>query len=290
MADTSPQNNRTSIKLHHVLSVVFALAVTRSAAAQELGEDEVALKNGGSIRGTVVSVTPGEAVKVIEAGSTESTTYPWSEVKKVAKGKFAHHTEDAHPTSPAPKMVQVHIESSEPAELRHEIATSVGVVNGYAYGSVVSESACVSPCDQEVPAGPYFIDGDYPRTSTFQLSGDSATIVVKPGSVGRLVAGGVLLGVGLLGGAAVGIPVMAVGATGAGGVIVGVGSAMLITGIVLVATGGSSAEVKPGAPSESVTFAPVIAPAPSATEGGPVASVPDLVNPLNSVFGVRATF
>jgi hypothetical protein len=287
-------NNRPTIKLHHVLSalpIVIALAITRGVAAQELGEDEVSLKNGGSVRGTVVSVIPGESVKVIEAGATESTTYAWAEVQKVKKGKYAHHDADPHPASPDQKMVHVHVESPEPAELRHEIATSVGSVDGYTYAGVVSESACVSPCDQDVPAGPYFIDGSYPRTSTFQVSGDSATIVVKPGSTGRLWGGAVLLGVGLTGGAAVGIPLVAVGEGGAGGVVIGVGAAGLLTGIILLATSGSSAEVKAGgAESASVTFAPLIAPLPSTTENGPTASAPDVVNPSNSVFGVRGTF
>ena len=89
LARSSPKGGTVVTKTSFVLSIVLGLAIaatgTTTARAQELGEDEVALKNGGSIRGTVVAVAPGESVKIIEMGSTETRTIQWSEVAEVQK-------------------------------------------------------------------------------------------------------------------------------------------------------------------------------------------------------------
>jgi hypothetical protein len=54
-----------------------------------LGRDEVVLKNGGTIRGTVVSIEPGSKVVIVEVGSKDPRTPRWAEVADVQKNRYA---------------------------------------------------------------------------------------------------------------------------------------------------------------------------------------------------------
>jgi len=49
------------------------------------GDDEVSLKNGGMLRGTVVAVEPGAQVVIVVCG--DKRTLPWEQVGKVERGK-----------------------------------------------------------------------------------------------------------------------------------------------------------------------------------------------------------
>src|SRR3954466_16159492 len=69
--------------------VAAVLAVASAAIADDLGNDEVTLKNGGSVRGTVVSSEPGTSVKIIEMGEKTVRVIPWAQVSDVERGKYA---------------------------------------------------------------------------------------------------------------------------------------------------------------------------------------------------------
>lgn len=78
---------------HHRLPFAALAAVSllfaTSARAQDVGQDEVTLNNGGSIRGTLISSEPGTSVKILEAGQKEPRVIPWSQVSDVERGKYA---------------------------------------------------------------------------------------------------------------------------------------------------------------------------------------------------------
>ena len=78
------------IRCSFTCSILVALSLLASSAlAQDPGVDEVTLKNGGSIRGTVISSEPGTSVKILEMGSKEPRVIPWAQVGDVEKGKYA---------------------------------------------------------------------------------------------------------------------------------------------------------------------------------------------------------
>jgi len=73
------------------LSVAHADAPPAPKAAadpQGGAEDEVTLKNGGMLRGTVVVFEPQKRVVILIQGTSEQRTVPWTEVDKVERGKY----------------------------------------------------------------------------------------------------------------------------------------------------------------------------------------------------------
>lgn len=252
------------------------LALTLSAAAFADADDEVTLKNGGSVRGTVVSVEPGSRVVVLEVGAKEPRALPWAEVADVQKGKFATHGSEPGPTkagyadAPAdepaagkPGVVKIHIDADRPVQLLEEMSTSVGAVGGYLVTASQVRSVCAAPCDRVVDAsrGQQFavVGDDMPPSDAFRLSdraGD-ATIKVDSGSSGLRTGGGVLATFGILGLTA-GIPMIVIGAavdgktadtlTAAGAVATGAGAAFLAGGIAMLIVGKTKIEVTNGEP------------------------------------------
>lgn len=236
---------RRSRRTYGVAALVLALSVTSvaTAGAQELGADEVALKNGGSIRGTVVSVEPGTKVVILELGQTEPRTLTWAEVADVQKGKYApagakdetepgdagpgyksapveiaeEEEEEPAPEKSGPGVVRVHIEADEPVSLYERGGTSVVSVGRYVAAVTHARQVCNSPCDKTVDGSRgqgFFIAGDgIPESRVFKLSelGGDATLEVSAGSVGQRVGGYwmmILGGTALLGGAII-LPVAA---------------------------------------------------------------------------------
>jgi hypothetical protein len=208
-----------AMKLASIVATLV-LCVSRAAFADGLGDDEVTLKNGGSVRGTVVSVEPGTSVKILETGAEKPRVIPWMEVADVQKGKYAPATAtNVQPGTagqgyqepntavvkpkPRPAAVQpqpvetgprVHIDSPEPAQLKKFRGATYQQLGNYAITTVYVEDVCASPCDQNIPADPgaqYFVDGDFPSTGLFSLDGQgqAPTIKVKPGSIGGRVGG-----------------------------------------------------------------------------------------------------
>lgn len=210
--------------------VAAALAFAGAARADDLGNDEVTLKNGGSVRGTVVSLEPGTSVKIIEYGEKTPRVIPWGQVADVEKGKFAPKTvaqpgpagpgygtppPPSQPVAPPePKLgsrgvVRLHVESPVPARILAHEAPTVGHVGGYVFVMDRAQGVCMSPCDKVLDgsAGQTFsVHGEFPTPEPFTLaphSGDM-TLKLKPGSNGMRAGGAwaVVFGsLGVIGGA-----------------------------------------------------------------------------------------
>jgi hypothetical protein len=203
------------------LVALLGLCISTAAFADGLGDDEVTLKNGGSVRGTVISVDPGGSVKIQEAGASDPRVIPWSEVADVEKGKYAEETETVEPGSagkgyrgPPPPAndarrdthadetgPKVHIESPVKAHLKKFRGASYAQVGDYAVTTVYTEEVCTSPCDRKIPEDPgarYYVAGAFPSTGLFSLDdqGDTPTIDVKPGSTGGRIGGVLLISAG----------------------------------------------------------------------------------------------
>ena len=242
---------RRSLTLSAALLSV-GLFLSGAARAQEPGQDEVTLKNGGTVRGTVVSSEPGTSVKIIEAGQKEVRVIPWSQVSDVEKGKYAPAPPPAQPgpqgpgywvpppPSPPPQplqspqplpaqmgdpgVVRLHIDSPLPTTLIEQRAAVVGTYYGAygGYGIVLTQlrKVCSAPCDTVVDGtgGRTFMltDEQFPAPRPFSFAGMSGdvTVHVDPGSFGRRVGGvlAIVLGASAAVAGAIMIPI-AVGST-----------------------------------------------------------------------------
>ncbi len=226
-----------------IASLLLGAVLVHSAiaSAQDVGADEVTLKNGGSIRGTVISSEPGTQVKILEMGSKEPRTIPWAQVADVQKGKYAQQqqTPQVQPGSagpgygqqqqqqqppsqpvqqqnvePEPQLgndgvVRVHIVSPEPVTLlEHNIQT--GAVGGYGFVIDRADPVCSSPCDRVIDGSGgrrFNVGGEFPQSRLFSFAGMTGDVQVgvRPGSGGMIVGGymSVLIGsLGLAGGIA----------------------------------------------------------------------------------------
>lgn len=201
-----------------------APARAEEPAGTAIGEDEVTLKNGGMIRGTVVGMEPGSKVVVQEVGAAEPRTIPWAEVADVERGKYksaatATATAAVVPgQTPAgyggpdsvvlnpnrPGMVRLHVESPEPVRVIEHLGTSYAQGGGYAIAVQHSQAICGTPCDTVIDGtrGQQFVvvgDG-VPESEPFVLSdrqGD-ASLYVDPGSTGMQVGGAWMGGIGII--------------------------------------------------------------------------------------------
>jgi hypothetical protein len=228
------------------LAVIALLIASVPASARAQGADapdEVDLKNGGMIRGTVVTVEPEREVVILVQGTGEARHVPWTEVAGVDRGKFTRPP----PTTSAPVdgAVRIHVEADSPAVTLEQVTGGTGV-------RVTARPVCRAPCDQIVDArGPdrFFFAGEGLMASPrFHLAGHGGAVVldVKAGSAARRAGGFAMAFIGGAGFIA-GISMIALGAistspgappsTGlavAGGVVGGVGLGLLVGGIVLV--------------------------------------------------------
>src|SRR5512132_141052 len=193
---------------------VAALFVSTAARADDPGLDEVSLKNGGTIRGTVVSSEPGTSVKILEMGATEPRTIPWSQVSDIERGKYAPKLAPTpgaagpgylpplvpqaipvpEPTLGEIGVVKLHIESSEPVQVFEHSAPQVAGIGGYAVVIDNSRLVCTSPCDRVIDGrlGQRFsARGDFPGMKSFTLNGfkGSMALDVSPGSNGMRTGG-----------------------------------------------------------------------------------------------------
>ncbi|WP_437577209.1 hypothetical protein [Sorangium sp. So ce887] len=257
---------------------VASLSLGASARADD-GQDEVTLKSGGTIRGTVVSSEPGTSVKIIELGDKEVRVIPWAQVSDVERGKFAPKSAAQPgpagpgygaapppqpvpvpaPTLGAPGVVRLHVESPKPVRVIEEASTTVGAYGGYGFAIHQFRPVCVSPCDKVIDGS----DGrryslspeDMPPPDPFtvsQMTGD-VTLHVAPGSYGRRQGGFWLTVLGttavVTGGSFLLVDALVTSSsdgpkdTGLSTVslvaLIG-GGAVLVGGIVLLATSGTS--------------------------------------------------
>lgn len=263
--------------------VAAVLAFAGAALADELGNDEVTLKNGGSVRGTVVSVEPGTNVKIIEVGEKTPRVIPWGQVADVEKGKFAPKATAVQPgpagpgygapppgqplPPPEPKLgspgvVRLHVESPLPARILAHEPPAVGRVGGYVLVVHRAQNVCTSPCDRVIDGSTghtFSVNGEFPTPEPFSLSqhqGDM-TLALKPGSNGMRTGGAwaaVFGSLAVLGGAltlplAYAIRSHASPAMRIAGIAqLGVGVPLLGGGIALLVLGRSHYTLQPSAP------------------------------------------
>jgi hypothetical protein len=237
------------------LASILLVSSASSARADDAtsGPDEVTLRGGAVVRGTVVLERRGVSVKIVEVGHKRARTIPWSRVAEVARGRYAPKTVAAHeapPASePAPQVpaapppppslpanaVRVHIDSPMPALLySHEQAS--GTLDGRNYILDRATPVCAAPCDKEVDAAAdhtFTTSGDFGTSPRFSLAGHQGDVElsVRPGN--RTVhTTGLVLTIG-------------------GGVVAVLGGALAITGAAL---GASNITVN-GKPTDGATFA-----------------------------------
>lgn len=192
-------------------ALVAVLLLSGRVLAQSDAPDEVTLKSGGFIRGTVVSAEPGVGVRILELGSAEPRFVPWAEVADVARGKYAPPPPAPAPPPPpaappvpspdAPGLVRLHIVSSEPLRVyRREY-----VASAKAHGAEVSfyrhVPLCLSPCDRVLDdrgESEILVEGE--RVAEWELSLDDKQgdyeLTVVPGSPDGRTFGGVAAAVG----------------------------------------------------------------------------------------------
>jgi hypothetical protein len=197
----------------------LALVPSVAAAADAtMGQDEVTLKDGGTLRGTVVSSQPGVGVKIIELGQSSARMIPWAQIGDVERGKFAppkagraqpgsagpgYGQAVPVPAAPSPtngREVRLHVDSPKPA-LVYSHETAYGAVNGYGFVIDAATPVCSSPCDKVLDGGSgqtYTAAGDFNPSPPFTLAGRQGDVElsVEPGSHGVRVLGYVLVFVG----------------------------------------------------------------------------------------------
>jgi len=246
------------------LSLFFAAG----AFAQEGGQDEVSLKNGGAIRGTVVSSEPGTSVKIIEMGQKAVRVIPWAQVSDVERGKYAPKgAAQPGPAGPGygmappralpapepqmgqPGVVRLHVDSPVPTQVVEHAGTTVGMAAGYGVVFTQLRPVCVAPCDRVIDGSRgqgFAITGPFPTPGMFNfanMTGD-VTLFVKPGSIGGRWGGLMLTILGgstLLTGAIL-LPLALERSTSMRNAGIGMlagGGVALVGGIVLLATTGT---------------------------------------------------
>ncbi len=174
--------------------------------------DEVALQNGGLVRGTIIVVDPGEKVVIQVPGEDHARTIPWSEVSDVQRGEDLDSEEvetdsEASDIVPGKGVVSVRIESADaaPMSLTEHMKTGAVVTP---YGTIIgidSRAICSAPCDQAIDARHqklYTIDGEgFPSSELFSLAqyeGD-VTMRVETGSYGLGTGGTAMASIGVIG-------------------------------------------------------------------------------------------
>lgn len=207
-------------------------AAESPSAPASAGDDEVLLKNGGVVRGTIVSMDPGQEVAVLVAGAEQPRVIPWGEVANVERGKYAAGAEPPPPETPGygetpggyaapvepapppepppaqlgqPGVVRLHIETDDPdVRLIEEVSTTHGYVSGYGFAMTELREACAPPCDQIIDGRrgqSFYFDGDgVVTTDAFTLSGFSGNMTahVDPGSRGLQIGGVIMLPLGAM--------------------------------------------------------------------------------------------
>ncbi|MEO8874435.1 MAG: hypothetical protein ABI461_02515 [Polyangiaceae bacterium] len=243
------------------------LFTSTSAFAQDTGADQVVLKDGGILRGTLVDVLPGDHA-TLKLANGQNATIRWDVIDHIIRNGTmvnpnqspATTTQTTAPTPPTEQgMVFVHVEG---ADVDLEMQTNGTNAPSGKRVKGVWATMCTAPCDQELPlSGSYRIAGSGVRASkAFKLSGkagDHILINVDASSTGAFAGGIVLVSVGVpvfFIGTMVELVVAIVnaaskvdnsytdtsGAQVVGLSMMGLGVAGVITGIVLIAGNGSS--------------------------------------------------
>jgi hypothetical protein len=245
---------------------------------------EIQLKNGDSMRGTIIAVEPGQRVIVIVAG--EQSVIPWGDIARIVGGpKEASPSAASTAASPAPAPAaepvpakgkpMVHIESDwDDAELsRVDGELGAGMYNnsGQIGPQTLSRYVCRAPCNKLVDGreghkffisapgmfpSPMFRLEDYDGQVTARVHGVSLARymggVIMAASGGMFVLGGTMFaGISFISENETPTPENPDPARTArqvrtvGVALAGIGAASLITGIVLLSAGRTRVELIP---------------------------------------------
>lgn len=189
------------------------LCVGAARADDSVGNDDVTLKNGGSVRGTVVSSEPGQSVTILELGEKGPRVIPWDQVSGVERGRFAPLPAAAAPSGdpraqalvPGTQgVVRLHVQSPVPVEIYKHRDSYGQTSRGDTIVLDTPRPVCASPCDVLVDgrgrefsaAGADAVES--PRFSLAALTGDQQ-LDVSPGSPGLRAGGYLLLALGGIG-------------------------------------------------------------------------------------------
>ncbi|XXT18197.1 hypothetical protein WME94_49000 [Sorangium sp. So ce429] len=195
---------RSVIAVYAALSILVSVTPTASAqgamagAAQVPGgEDEITLKSGGMLRGTLVAEERGLRVIIRIHGTGEEREVPWHEVERVDRAKHVREASPAPPVRPRPahvvpcetevtrgpappEGVRIHIETAPGAPRVHLYRWSgntswlgpdeervfkikdIPATGSQTFGAPLAELVCSAPCDK-------LVDGS--RGHEFLLSG-----------------------------------------------------------------------------------------------------------------------
>jgi len=187
-------------------------------AAAELGDDEVLLRGGGFVRGTVIEVLPDVRAVIVVSGVR--TEIPWDDIVEVQRGRHATgpvvtpavptETTTAFPSDAEADVgrPRIHLEPTRPRPVTLFEIDSEIIAGGYGtsmYG-MNYRSVCVAPCDVVVDGsrGQQFFLGSgdgamWTASRKFTLADQQGplTIRVKPGSRALRIVGAIVLGIGI---------------------------------------------------------------------------------------------
>ena len=128
-----------------VLSVLAFVPL--ASASPALGDDEVALNDGSSLRGTIKGVDEGVEVRIDVLG--ERRVVPWSEVAEIERGKYAVAEDPTAVSLDTPAPGTPHVTIISDANFQYELMRVNQRFTGRVQGGMVGV-VCESPCDQVV--------------------------------------------------------------------------------------------------------------------------------------------
>jgi hypothetical protein len=267
------------IKLLSIALLALSVTVSSEAFADDasgLGDDEISLKNGGMVRGTVIAVEPGKEATIVIKGKEK--TFSWAEIDKVDRGKYKEDSADA-PKKPKKKPKKesdeaeddeenleepvkgapfLHIQATHPDVQLMRIRTVMTVMTSRGSASgIASETVCPAPCDRIVDARDgaqfYFTAPNMTPSPAIKLAPYEGEVEarIKGGSAARSFGGAWLLVGGITSGVMgaitlpIGLGVDVDELTLAGGIALGAAVVLIIPGALLVTSSRTTVEIVP---------------------------------------------
>lgn len=199
---------RSGMRRMAAMGFVAAWLLVASAVSAQTPPDVIELRNGGTVRGTLVENLPGDHV-TIQLTTGEVRTFAASEVLRVGTGEAAAPSPYAQPIVMAPvePTIELEVRSEEEGVSLHRLTgtASVAVWTGRGVGSAAIDQfqlICTAPCRERVRPGSYTFgvsqgNGMARRAghSMFQLQGDATLELEYESREGIRIGGWVLFGV-----------------------------------------------------------------------------------------------